>query len=106
MQTGKFRAAAAFFFWQLLGVLFDFVGLCQSYCIFELLDVGQHQVTLWPRLKISCISFVTIYFGTLTEVSLFSSFPRYGKLLNRYFVSASSAIQNLIPSLSGLFCMD
>ena len=49
MQTRKFRAAAAAtataaaFFWQLLAVLSDSVGLCQPYYIFDLLDVGEHQ---------------------------------------------------------------
>ena len=124
MQTRKFRAAVTFF-WKLRAVLFDSVGLCQPHCIFDLLDVGNIKRTsrlVKGNIK-TCEKLVTsyilatfenrlhqlchdIFFGRLMEVSWFSSFPRYGKLLNRYFVSTSTAIQNLIPSLSGLFGMN
>ena len=43
MQTGKFRAAVAFFL-DALAILFDSVGSWPYYYIFDQLDAGQHQV--------------------------------------------------------------
>ena len=72
----------------------------------RLADVKKLSVvTFLPLFKYGDMSHITTLSGSDSSAERSSSFPKYGKALQRYLVSLSTNIQNFIPNLSGLIAM-
>ena len=75
-------------------------------CVARLIEVKRLLVvTFLPLPKYGSTNFITTLSDNLCVAGLVSSLPRYGMAFRIYLDSKSTAIQNLIQNLSGLFAI-